>query len=172
MPDLAFPPMGRLGLTSPPSQVLCSATTALCPSRCPVLSLVHRYLVWFVSSLGCKLVKRVERPPHAWPAWSPGTPFPGCLQGNNWLSQVPRLPLCWHAPLSDPGGVLSTRPSALRTTAFRLRHHVGFLVSFLTIIIHNSTNFEALSRGLLACSPWLRTSVTGLTRRVHYYPVG
>jgi len=29
--------VGRLGLTSPPSLVLCSATTANCPSRCPVL---------------------------------------------------------------------------------------------------------------------------------------
>ena len=45
MPDLAFPPMGRLGLTSPSSSVLCSATTAICPSRCPSLSLGHRYLV-------------------------------------------------------------------------------------------------------------------------------
>ena len=26
---------------------------------------------------------------NTWPAWSPGTPFPGVLQGNNWFSQVP-----------------------------------------------------------------------------------
>ena len=37
-----------MGLTSPPSLVLCSATTANCPSRFPLLSLVHRYL-------GCSL---------------------------------------------------------------------------------------------------------------------
>jgi len=30
---------------------------------------------------------------NARPAWSPGTPFPACRQGNIWLSQVPRLPL-------------------------------------------------------------------------------
>ena len=30
---------------------------------------------------------------NARPAWSPGTPLPGCPQGNRWLSQVPRLPL-------------------------------------------------------------------------------
>ena len=29
LPDGAFPPVGRLGLTSPPSPVLCAATTAL-----------------------------------------------------------------------------------------------------------------------------------------------
>lgn len=32
MPGSAFPPLGRLGLTSPVSPVLCLATTAICPS--------------------------------------------------------------------------------------------------------------------------------------------
>jgi hypothetical protein len=41
LPDGAFPPVGRLGLTSPPSPVLYAATTALCPSR--VASLVARF---------------------------------------------------------------------------------------------------------------------------------
>jgi len=31
LPDGAFPPVGRLGLTSPPSPVLCAATTAILP---------------------------------------------------------------------------------------------------------------------------------------------
>ena len=31
LPDVAFPPVGRLGLTSPPSPVLCAATTATLP---------------------------------------------------------------------------------------------------------------------------------------------
>ena len=35
--DVAFPPMGPLGLGSPPSTVLCDATTATCPSRGPSL---------------------------------------------------------------------------------------------------------------------------------------
>jgi len=62
MPGLAFPLVGRLGLTSPPSLVLCSATTAACPSRCPVLSLVHRYLVCSVGSCPFfKLVAAQER---------------------------------------------------------------------------------------------------------------
>src|SRR2546426_7913292 len=39
LPDGAFPPVGRLGLTSPPSPVLCAATTALCPLRGLRLSL-------------------------------------------------------------------------------------------------------------------------------------
>jgi hypothetical protein len=38
--------------------------------------------------------------------------------------------------------------------------------------VHNYTNFEALSRGLHPRLPWLRTSVTGLTRKVRYQPAG
>src|SRR2546426_7371331 len=40
MPGVAFPPVGRLGLTSPPSSVLCFTKTAPCPSR--AASLVTR----------------------------------------------------------------------------------------------------------------------------------
>jgi hypothetical protein len=62
MPGLAFPPVGRLGLTSPPSQVLRSATTATCPSCWPVLPLGHQYLVCSVSSCPFfKLVNAQER---------------------------------------------------------------------------------------------------------------
>src|SRR6266581_5370924 len=53
LPDGAFPPVGRLGLTSPPSLVLCAATTALCPSRGLRLSLafpIPCLLPWFVVS--------------------------------------------------------------------------------------------------------------------------
>jgi hypothetical protein len=48
-----------LGLTSPPSQVLCSATTAICPSQWSMLPLDHRYLVCSLSS--CPLFKLVRR---------------------------------------------------------------------------------------------------------------
>ena len=37
LPDDAFPPVGRLGLTSPLSPGLCAATTATYPSRGPLL---------------------------------------------------------------------------------------------------------------------------------------
>ena len=54
LPDVAFPPVGRLGLTSPPSAVLCDATTATCPSRGP--SLVAR------SPIPCVLLAFVVSP--------------------------------------------------------------------------------------------------------------
>src|SRR4029450_6839527 len=45
MPGLAFPPVGRLGLTSPPSAVLCSAKTARCPSWVASRPLASQYPV-------------------------------------------------------------------------------------------------------------------------------
>ena len=55
-----------------------------------------------------------------------GPPQPDCTPGDHWLSHVPESPLCLHAPLSDPGGVLHTRLVASRTAAFRPLHAVGF----------------------------------------------
>ena len=54
------------------------------------------------------------------------SPFPALPQGDRWLSHVPAFPLWKPAPLSDPGGVLDTRPCAPRTAAFRRLQTVGF----------------------------------------------
>ncbi len=70
--------------TSPSSSVLCSATTAICSSRCPMLSLGHRYLVCPVCL--CPLLKldyAQELCVIARPAWSPGTPFPAIFTRNH-----------------------------------------------------------------------------------------
>src|SRR5262249_12243186 len=105
-PGVAFPPVGRLGLTSPRSSVLCSATTAPCPSRVASLPLAPRYLVCFLTlcSLwlggGWKLSTAAR---------ALGQPVPLLFRpfehGDTGLSQVPEFPLRGHAPLSsDPGG--------------------------------------------------------------------
>ena len=66
------------------------------------------------------------RPVHAWPLLYPGLPVP-VSRARRWRSsRVPRLPLCVHAPLADPGGVLSTRHCVSRTGAFRQIQNVGF----------------------------------------------
>jgi hypothetical protein len=177
MPGLAFPPVGRLGLASPPSPVLCSATTTPCPSRWPLRPLGHRYL--FVPSVRVLSSSSLAlRNPcvNARPAWSPGTPLPGCRQGNKWLSQVPRLPLCLHAPLFDPGGVLSTRLVALRTAAFHLIDGVGFPAIQLTVILL-STTIQISGLNYAACffaPPGFRRPLPAAqrTRRVRYQPVG
>ena len=127
LPDVAFPPVGRLGLTAPPSTVLYDATTATCPSRGSAL--VTR------SPIPCVLPSFVVSLSGSWPGgssgsrqglWSPGPPLRAYRQGDRRLSHVPEFPLCRHAPLSDPGGVLRTRQNALRTAAFQCVQTVGF----------------------------------------------
>ena len=127
LPDVAFPPVGRLGLTSPRSAVVCDATTATRPSRGS--SLVTR------SPIPCVLLLFVVSPQGSWLGRSaqptPGllvtrSPIPGLSQGARWLSQVPEFPLYRHAPLSDPGGVLGTRHDAPKTAAFQCLETVGF----------------------------------------------
>jgi hypothetical protein len=67
MPGVAFPPVGRLGLPSPPSAVLCSTKTAPCPSR--AASLVTRVPDTLRASVGSwcpyRARARVEAPAHA-----------------------------------------------------------------------------------------------------------
>ena len=91
--------------------------------------------------------------------WSLGPPVREYGQGERWLSQVPELPLCMHAPLSDPGGVLPTRHSARRTAAFRRLHTVGFPLhttlsdSLLSTTLHLSGFHHAA--GILAHSSFV-----------------
>lgn len=67
MPGFAFPPVGRLGLTSPPSSVLCSTKTATRPSR--IASLVTRFpipcVLPFVRGIPNGLVIGSKLPNHA-----------------------------------------------------------------------------------------------------------
>ncbi len=71
--------------------------------------------------------------------------------------------------LAHPGLLLSIpfTMSAFPPLLWRL----SFTKLFVSLV-HDYTNFEALLHGLHSCSPWLRTSVTGLTRKVCYCPVG
>jgi len=112
MPGVAFPPVGSLGLGSPPSSVLCSAKTALYPSRVASRALASQYLVCFLSLCSLRLVHGRKL---AINARALGLPVPllfrQCGQGDRWLSHVPEFPLWRHAPLSaDPGGVLPGSP--------------------------------------------------------------
>jgi hypothetical protein len=102
----------------------------------------------------------------------------------NWVLtkrvQVSSLPIWIYALLSDPGGVLNTCLCVFRTAAFRLIDGVGFPINNtdgyplhnFVLLVHNIADFGAPLHGLHSCSPWLRTPVTGLTRKVRYCPVG
>src|SRR2546427_1717209 len=77
MPGVAFPPVGRLGLTSPPSSVLCFTTTAPCPSR--AASLVTRVpipcVLPSVRGVPIGLVGGSKPPAHARAFGRPVPPF-------------------------------------------------------------------------------------------------
>jgi hypothetical protein len=101
MPGVAFPPGGPVGLSSPPSQVRCSATTA-------TMSISGRFAWHSLPDTLPASVAFVVSLAGSWPSASrPGTPgpvvarspYPGYRQGDRWLSQVPKLPLGMHAPL-------------------------------------------------------------------------
>jgi hypothetical protein len=184
MPGFAFPAVGPWDVGSPPSRpeargswpsVLWSAQTASGPSRGrAVLPLLPRYLVALVLlGVPCSCKARLGGEsllpaPGVFPSLV-GTPPPDFLPGHHGLSHVPESPLCLHAPLSDPGGVLHTRLVASRTAAFRPLHAVGFLSLSLEAypVDHNSTSFGAPSRGLHPRSIQLRTPIAGCARGVH-----
>src|SRR5262245_63311228 len=165
MPGFAFPPVGPWDIGSPPSRpgaagsrpsVLWSAKTANSLSRSrSVLPVLLRYLVALVLlcvPCSCKVRLRGTSllPAPGVFASLAGTPIPDALQGHHWLSQVPESPLCMHAPLSDPGGILDTRLVASRTTAFRPLHAVGFPSLWLAAytVDHNSPSFGSRSSDL------------------------
>jgi len=79
------------------------------------------------------------------------TAFPVYAQGDNWLSQVPVLPL-GHMPCSRTPVVLPTLAFSRRKLLPSLiGERVGFPIFPLMVILldHNILHFGALSHGLL-----------------------
>ena len=77
LPDGAFPPVGRLGLTSPPSAVLCAATTATVPlsGRFACRSLPDTLSASVRSCYPLRAYALGEAPRPHQGFWSPGPPF-------------------------------------------------------------------------------------------------
>jgi len=150
--DGAFPPVGRLGLTSPPSSVLCAATTAALPlsGSFTCRSFPDTLLASLVRGIPAGLVARGKLQVTPGPLVS-RSPFPALQQGDRWLSQVPEFPLWKHAPLSDPGGVLGTRHTAPGTAAFRRLQTVGFPLDDLLRDILVSTTIHISGLNHAAC---------------------
>src|SRR5262249_2117472 len=146
------------------------AARRLPPDPSQVASLVARFLIPGL----LPSVRGVPKGLGAW--WKPPRraralvtrcPQPGMWRGDRWLSHVPELPLCLHAPLSDPGGVLGTRHVAPRTAAFRPLETVGVFLRTTMRIIPLSTTvtpFGAQSRGLHPRYTRLRTPPCGDAR--------
>ena len=157
LPDVAFPPVGRLGLTSPPSSVLCDATTATCPSRGP--SLVARSPIPCVLLSVCGLPEGLvvwsKRPEHA---RAFGHPVPQSGHSVKEPGGSPKFPSspCEDMPRSQTPVVSCAlaiaRPGLLPSSACK------------PSASHDSTHFGAQSRGLPSRYPRLRTAPCGEAR--------
>jgi hypothetical protein len=114
MPGVAFPPVGPVGLSSPPSQVLCSAQTALARLRTLRLSLAPPYLACFCAFVVSLWGSWSGRNPQTTPGpWVTRSPHLGVWQGDTWLSHVPELPL-WRRPALRPRWCPERSPSRLQ----------------------------------------------------------
>jgi hypothetical protein len=124
LPDVAFPPVGRVGLTSPPAAVLCAATPATCPSRGP--SLVARspipgvLLACVVAPPGSLSSRSAQTAPGPWVTRSP---HPGRSARRPMAlprSRVPPVPTC---PALRPRWCPAHSPSRTQACCLPARAH-------------------------------------------------
>jgi hypothetical protein len=168
MPGVAFPPVGSLGLGSPPSTVLCSAQTAPCPSRVASLALAAQYLVCFLALCSLRLVHGRKLPS------TPGllvNRYPSSSGSNNKETggspKFPSFPSDDRLrSLQTPVVSCSPRHCAGRIAAFHSRQSVGVLPSFNGDYPpdHDYTHFGAPSRSLSSRYPRLRTAPYEIAR--------
>ncbi len=157
LPDVAFPPVGRLGLTSPRSAVLCDATTATCPSRSP--SLVARSpipcVLLAVCGLPTGLVVWSKRPEHA---RAFGHPVP---QSGHRVKEPGGSPKFPSSPCAD----MPRSQTPVVSCALAIAHP-GLLPSshWKPSAYHDYTHFGAQSRGLSPRYTRLRTAPCGEAR--------
>jgi len=172
MPVVAFPPVGSVGLSSPPSQVLCFAKTALCPSR--DTSLVARAPIpcLFLSVRGVPhgLVIWSKLPHHA-RAFGHPVPHSGSVTRRQMALPSSRATPVNTCPALRPRWCPAYSPSrtqdcCLPATGSRRRSSLYGLESYP--VVHDDTLFGARSRGLHPHSIQLRTSITGCARGWHF----
>ena len=94
MPGVAFPPVGSLGLSSPPSQVLCSAKTATMPvsGRFACRSLPNTLPASVRSWCPTWARDLVEAPRPRQGLWSPGPPLRDCVKETGGSPKFPSSP--------------------------------------------------------------------------------
>jgi hypothetical protein len=172
MPGVAFPPVGRLGLPSPPSAVLCSTKTAPCPSW--VASLVTRVpipcVLPSVRGVPSGLVIGAKLPSHA---RAFGRPVPLFRELHKETGGSPKFPSYpWRYMPRSQTPVESRRlakaspgllPSgSMKPSAFPSGRPEGYPG------VHDHKDFGAPSRGLYPRSFQLRTPITGCARGIPY----
>ena len=176
MPGFAFPPVGRLGFTSPPSSVLCSTKTAARPvsGRFACRSLPNTLRASVGSWCPRRAHGRVEASHSCQGFWSPGPPIREWRKETEGSPKFPSSP-CRDMPRSQtPVGshlLANTHLGLLPSSAKKLSTFPSISVEGYPIA-HHHNYFGALSRGLSPRSFQLRTPITGFARGIRYRLVG
>jgi len=152
MPGVAFPPVGRLGFTSPPSSVLCSTKTATLPlSGCFACRSLPDTLRASVGSWCPSWARgRVEAPRSRQGLWSPGPPIRELSKEAEGSPTFPSYP-CRYMPRSQtPVGsqrLANTSLGLLPSSAKKLSAFPSFRLEGYPLA-HHHNHFGAPSRGL------------------------
>jgi len=159
MPGVAFPPVGPLGLGSPPSPVLCSAKTATLPvsGRFACRSLPDTLPTSVCSWCPSRAHDLVEVPRPRQGLWSPGPPLREFDKETRGSPKFPSSP-CEDMPRSQTPVVSCALAKA----------HPGLLPSghCTPSANHDAIHFGAPSRGLSPRYTRLRTAPYGEARGV------
>ena len=172
MPGIAFPPVGPVGLRSPPSSVRCFAKSASLPlsGRFACRSLPDTLPASARSWCPSRAPARVEAPDHARAC---GRPVP---QSGHMVKERGGSPTFPSAPFACmPHSPTPVVPSALALTRLGLLPSGACNPSAFPSVpleryptVHDSTHFGAQSRGLHPHSLQLRTPIAGLARGDRY----
>ena len=141
MPGVAFPPVGPLGLGSPPSPVLCAAKTTHCPSR--VASLVARFpipcLLHCVRVVPIGLVAWWKPPGHARAFGRPVPPIRELCSETGGSPKFPSYPSEDMPRSQTPVVSCALACIAHRIVAFRCLQTVGFCLDLAEAILLTTT---------------------------------
>jgi len=169
LPDGAFPPVGRLGLTSPPSPVRCAATTATLPvsGSFTCRSFPDTLPASVVHGVPDGLVARMEAPRPRQGLWSPGPPLRELSSRRQVALPRSRVPPVKTCPALRPRWCPAHSPSrtqdcCLPALANRRLSPLYHLEGYPPV--HDYTPFGAQSRGLPSRCPRLRMAPCGEAR--------
>ena len=141
MPGVAFPPVGPLGLSSPPSPVLCSAKTATLPlaGRFACRSLPDTLFASVRSCCPFRAYGLGEAPRPHQGFWSPGPPFRECDKETEGSPKFPSYPYGCMPRSQTPVVSCALASIAHRSVAFRCLQTVGVDLATAEAILLTTT---------------------------------
>ncbi len=141
MPGVAFPPVGPLGLGSPPSPVLCAATTPSLPisGRFARRALPDTVPASLRSWCPTRARGLMEAPRSRQGLWSPGPPIRALCTETGGSPTFPSYPSEDLPRSQTPVGSCVLACLARRTVAFRCLQTVGFCLGTAEAILLSTT---------------------------------